>query len=341
MSFLILLVTAALVLAFVLSVRRDPRWTGNAFLLTIAATSVLFTLAAWGEGGLGTLVGAAMALLVVLSPLLLLVLVVFLIANGMTMMRKEGRSLGNLLSLLAGLGIIATGIFGIVGLVTLRWQSWVLPVLILVFLLCCWAAFLLVSYLVYTLAYPLITRGVGADYVMVHGSGLIRGKAPALLRSRIDAGIARWQGIRAEHPSAPIILSGGQGPDEPRSEASAMAEYAIGVGVPAEAIWLEDASATTGENLRNTKRMVAERLPAGTRGITVTSSYHVVRTAALARQVGLDAQVAPARTAGYFFPSAFLREAVALVAEHKIAHALAAAIVCLPLPTLLALVVLG
>lgn len=119
-----------------------------------------------------------------------------------------------------------------------------------------------------------------------------------------------------------------------------MAEHALARGVPPEALVLEDRSRTTEENLRNTKDLVGDALPADGPGLTVTSSCHVLRTAALARRVGLDAHVAPARAAGCFWPSGFLREVVALVDRHRVLHILVALLVCVPIPLLFALAVL-
>jgi uncharacterized SAM-binding protein YcdF (DUF218 family) len=44
----------------------------------------------------------------------------------------------------------------------------------------------------------------------------------------------------------------------------------------------------------------------------VTSNYHVFRTAMIARTVGIRGQVTGARTAGYYWPSAMLREFAAV-----------------------------
>ncbi|UEJ81561.1 YdcF family protein [Brachybacterium halotolerans subsp. kimchii] len=341
MSLLLSPVPILLVVLLILSLRRDARWTGNAFLLSLTALTVLFALAAGSDSAAGALVGGVLVLIAVLSPLLTLVLIGFLIANGVFMMRKEGRSLGNLLSLLAGLGLLAVIVGAAISLRFAAEHPWLFVVLTFVALLGTWAGYVLTSYLVYDVVYAWIASRTSARYVMVHGSGLIRGRVPKLLANRVDAGIAHWRRVRETHPDALLVLSGGQGPDEPRSEASAMAEYAREQGVPQEAIVLEDRSRTTEENLRNTRGLVGTVLPAEGPGLTVTSSYHVLRTAALARRVGLDAQVAPARTAGYFWPSAFLREVVALVARHKILHVLVAAIVSVPLPLLIAFAVIN
>ncbi|MCG7311282.1 YdcF family protein [Brachybacterium sp. ACRRE] len=341
MSLLLSPVPILLVVLLILSLRRDARWTGNAFLLSLTALTVLFALAAGSDSAAGALVGGVLVLIAVLSPLLTLVLIGFLIANGVFMMRKEGRSLGNLLSLLAGLGLLAVIVGAAISLRFAAEHPWLFVVLTFVALLGTWAGYVLTSYLVYDVVYAWIASRTSARYVMVHGSGLIRGRVPKLLANRVDAGIAHWRRVRETHPDALLVLSGGQGPDEPRSEASAMAEYAREQGVPQEAIVLEDRSRTTEENLRNTRELVGTVLPADGPGLTVTSSYHVLRTAALARRVGLDAQVAPARTAGYFWPSAFLREVVALVARYKILHVLVAAIVSVPLPLVIAFAVIN
>lgn len=343
MTFVMVGIAALVIVVLVWSLRRDPRWTGNAFLLTVALLAVLGAipfLSAQTHSPLGTLLFMAVGLVVVLSPLLVLALVVFLLLNGVQMMRKEGRSLGNLLSLLAGLGIVAVLVLLVANVLTIDYTYWLLPVTMLLLMACGWAGFLFVSYLLYTLLYPRVAPWQRARYVMVHGSGLIRDRVPPLLRARVDRGIGLWRQLEAAAPGAVLIVSGGKGSDEMRSEASAMAEYALTQGVPQEAIMLEDQSATTEANLRNTRELVAERMLAGVSGVTVTSSYHVLRTAALARAVGIDAQVQGAPTAGYFWPSAFLREVVALVMRHRLLHVAVAALVCLPLPLLLAAVVI-
>ena len=58
--------------------------------------------------------------LVVLTPLAVIVLAGFLIGNGATMIRQEGRSVGNLLSLLAGLALLALPVLAALLVVTLN-----------------------------------------------------------------------------------------------------------------------------------------------------------------------------------------------------------------------------
>ena len=52
----------------------------------------------------------------------------------------------------------------------------------------------------------------------------------------------------------------------------------------------------------------------------VTSGYHVFRAAIIARKAGIRGQVTGARTAGYYWPSAMLREFAAVFLLHRVAN---------------------
>lgn len=326
------IVLAAVVIPAARSFRSDLRAPANSFWL-MAVIAVGWLCLAALTGGNNPL-NALIFGVVMFLPLEVLALIAALLLNGFVTLRREGRSLTNLLSLLAGLGLIALTVFGVVALLTSQLSPWPMVATVLLVMLTGWTGFLFTSYLVYSFLYPRLWKRPKPDFVVVHGSGLVKGRVAKLLGSRIDEGIARW---RAAGGDIPLILSGGKGPDEPRSEASAMAEYAAEKGVPASVLVLEDRSGTTRENLEFTKRIVVDRLGPDAAGIAVTSDYHVLRTAALARDVGIDVHVAPARTALYYRVNAFMREVVAMVNRNRVKHLAAAAIVCLPLPILIAL----
>src|SRR5688500_15718025 len=85
--------------------RQEPRRLSNAFWLLAGGMLLINALGSLGlaEFGLLFLLIGSIALL---SPLLVLILGVFLILNGVVMLRRERVSLANSLSLLAGLLII-------------------------------------------------------------------------------------------------------------------------------------------------------------------------------------------------------------------------------------------
>jgi len=155
--------------------------------------------------------------------------------------------------------------------------------------------------------------------VVVLGSGLIGGRrVPPLLASRLDRGGEVYERLAARGGDAPplLVTSGGQGPDEELPESHAMAAYLVERGFPADRIRREDRSRTTEENLRFSREVATGALPVGMPPghlLVATNEYHAPRTALLARRIGVDADVVGGSTAGYYVPSAYLREFVAVM----------------------------
>lgn len=306
--------------------RREPRRLSNGVWLGIGLLLVLSTLSGLGVSGVDAVFGVS-AMLLFLSPLLVLTLIGFLLVNGLMMIRKEGRSLGNLLSLLTGIALI-----GVCALPVLTLQLPIFPAALALLLATCYLGFVFVVLVCYSAFYRRLVRSWPADWVVVLGSGLGGGsRVTPLLASRIDTGLRS----ATELGAGTVVMSGGKGTDEQLAEGTAMARWAIERGAPAALITVEDASRTTEENLRNTVELLAAREVGGP-GRIVTSNYHAFRAAVLARHLGIDAQAVGAPTAGYFWPSAMLREYVALLREHRWWHLLAVALVAVPIPALLA-----
>ena len=69
-----------------------------------------------------------------------------------------------------------------------------------------------------------------------------------LLQDRLDKALDYLE----EHPDVQVVVSGGQGPDEPTTEAQAMYDYLTEHGVEPERIWQEDQSHNTWQNVRYT-----------------------------------------------------------------------------------------
>lgn len=311
----VLLVTLGLVFAAaaVAGRRRDPRMLRNG-----VATTAALVLGVPGLLGLlaevSPLAGVALTLLVLLLPVVVVVVGVALVANGVTMFRKEGRSLGNSLSLLAGLAVFALPVAAVL---LVGWLGVVgLSAAVLLVFASAYASAALLSFAVWSVVYGRMRHDARPAAVVVHGSGLAGGELTPLLRGRVERGLAVWRQEVARGGSPVLVPSGGQGPDEQRAEAEAMAEHLRAQGVPDEALLPEASSRTTEENLTASRDLLAEHGVTGPL-VLVTSDYHVLRTASLARRLGLDAQVVGSRTARYYVPSAFLREFVALLVENR------------------------
>ncbi|SEP50356.1 YdcF family protein [Amycolatopsis saalfeldensis] len=304
------------VLIFLVRFLREPRRLGNAVWFAVA----LVLTGLWLLGQLGRvswLQSVVLTLFLVLALMSALVLPWALVANGVVMWRREGHRVANLLSLLAGLGLLA--VFAVA--LTALWfghPQWLVVVALSALLVAGYLAFVFTALLLYSVLYSRVKRRARADAVIVLGSGLLGDRVPPLLASRLDRAVVFWRRC----PEALVVVSGGQGPDELKSEAAAMAGYLVAAGVPAAQVVLEDRATTTDENLRYSVALLGERGFTG-RVLAVTNNYHVFRTAVLARRLGLRLDVIGARTASYFVPSAFLREFVALLVQYRKTNAAA------------------
>ena len=252
-------------------------------------------------------------------------------ASNIVLMRHEGRSPANMLGVALCLSLVAfcvawrvlsalsmvpdiDPVVGIgVGSILSTFGAFTMTML-LATSACAWLA---------AIHRPMFPR----DYVIVLGSGLSSDGTPTpLLAGRIDAAIdfageQAAAGMRRPH----LVMSGGQGDDEPTSEAAAMRDYAVGRGFPAESILLEDSSTSTQENMSLSREVLEKDMAEHGRGddtasvAFATTNYHVLRGYVHAWAAGLDAEGISSPTKWYFWPNAFLREFAGLVAARPLA----------------------
>ncbi|MFJ7959477.1 YdcF family protein [Streptomyces sp. NPDC096319] len=312
-------VAAVCLLLAMVGVLRDRRRFGNAVYLGLAVTFLGIGLLSGIDDAPPGLAETVMVVLVLVLGLGPAVLAGLLCANGVKMLRREGRSPANLLALLAGLAIF--GVMALTG-VTAATGS---PVLGLItgtsLLLLGYVSFLFVCFVGYAYLYGRLRLRRDADYVVVLGSGLIGGRrVPPLLASRLDRGREVFEMLAARGGDAPVLItSGGQGPDEELPESHAMADYLIDGGFPAGAVVREDRSRTTEENMLFSKELMERDRP-GSSCVIVTNNFHAFRAALMARRAGIDGQVVGSPTAAYFWPSATIREFVAVFLQYKVVN---------------------
>ncbi|MEW2413730.1 YdcF family protein [Streptomyces sp. NPDC046866] len=307
---------AVLLVLFLVSVRADRRRFRNAVLLGLtlicASLGVLFQIPALPR----PLAVTAWALVLLVPVLGTLALGCFLIGNGLTMIRKEGRSPANLLSFVAGIAIFAliTLVLTVAGQGSRAMNTLVAGLVLIVG----YVSFIFLCFLAYAFLYGRIRVRGDVDYVVVLGSGLIGGeRVPPLLASRLAKGRQIQDVQAARGGRVPLLLaSGGRGSDEKLSEAQAMADWLIASGVPREQIVLEDRSRTTRENLEFSRALMEAADP-DYRCVIVTNNFHAFRAAMTARRAGVNGQVLGSATARYFWPSAMIREFVAVFWEHR------------------------
>jgi uncharacterized SAM-binding protein YcdF (DUF218 family) len=312
---------AACALAYVLLRRRDRRMLRNGVLLA-AAVFFAFLGVVDVSARRFPVVEVLLVGLIALMPIALLVLAAFLVANGVRMFRREGRSLGNTLSLIAGVAVVAVVAATIL---LLRTQSTTAAIVLALLVgIAAYVGAVFCVFLLTAVVYGRIRLPARADVVVVLGAGLRDGRVTPLLRSRLDRALEVYRRSAAAGTTPLMIPSGGQGDDEPRAEGTAMAEYLVENGVPPEQVRAETRSTNTRENLVFSREVQQEAGVDGT-VVVVTNEYHVMRSAMLARELGTNAQVVGAPTARYYVPSAFLRELLAVINAHRRLHAVALA----------------
>lgn len=232
------------------------------------------------------------------------------------------------------LGVLLSGLlFGGDALIRISVGHKVLYLIGLILLLAAaWFGFLFLSFVLHAFVYSLLAGRGDADYVLVHGIKLRDDKVTPVLAARLDAGVAAWRDLAARHPGARLLVSGGREPEAPRAEATAMAEYAQTRGVPVDALLVEKTARNTKENLIFADELARGVLGSQAKDLSVTSRYHVPRTASLARHLGVPVRVLPSRTPWYRLLSGYLSEFGALIMLRPLLSMVTAIMVTFPIP---------
>ncbi|GHU70945.1 hypothetical protein AGMMS49992_04110 [Clostridia bacterium] len=126
--------------------------------------------------------------------------------------------------------------------------------------------------------------------------------------------LLRRMNLALEHynqKSALIIVTGGQGLDEPMAEGDFMYVWMRKQGIPTESLASENTSRNTRENIANAKAIMdAHGLK---RALVVTSDYHVPRALAICREQGIDAIGAGSASAPEMWWKNHIRESLSWI----------------------------
>ena len=314
---------------FIYSFIKEPRQFRNALFLfaTLAWSSILLVLRLNNF-----ILGLILVTLVLLTPFLT---IGFLLINTIVVVKNNGFSLTSMLPfLMAGFLVLLIASPTIVNYFDPDVRHIIVFVLGLFTLEGLWFSFTFMALLFYSWVYRLLPRRRQYDYIIIHGAGLDGPRPTPLLAGRIDKALELWN---KQHQHGKFVVSGGQGADEIVSEAQAMRDYLLEKGVPADAILMEDKSTTTWENLRYSLAVIrADRTsaaaddaptggsvtsndaPADSEFTTavVTSDFHVFRCAEYAHNLGIKADGIGSHTKGWYWPTAFIREFIAITKAH-------------------------
>ncbi len=127
------------------------------------------------------------------------------------------------------------------------------------------------------------TSVVKEGTLLVPGAKLYDDRLSRSLLQRIQAAAAYLQA----HPDTPCVVSGGQGADEPRTEAVAMRNCLVEMGIDGKRIYMEDASVNTFENMQFSRKVI-DANGLSTDIIIVTQGFHQYRCGEYAKRAGLN-----------------------------------------------------
>lgn len=316
------IITGIVIVAFIFSMLRDNRSMWNPALLIIGVFfSYLSLIQLFYTSGDENVYMITLAAGFLGVPFLVFLSGIFLIYNGFVLLKREGKSKVNYLSLGMGILIIAFYImifvraYGTDNYIFYQ-NTWLNIFFIFVIYSYIIFGFAFAGFLLYSLLYNFIPKGKNYDFIIIHGAGLLNGeRVTPLLKRRIDKAVEAFK--KSRNLNIKLIASGGQGADEKISEARAIFNYLMEeTDVPGKAVLLEDQSKTTYQNILFSKKL-GESLVENPRFLFVTNDYHVFRTSTYAKKIGIRGDGLGCSTASYYLPSAFIREYVALCVKMK------------------------
>ena len=152
----------------------------------------------------------------------------------------------------------------------------------------------------------------GLDYIIVLGAQVRTTGPSVVLKYRLDTAIEYLNA----NPDTKCIVSGGQGYNEPMSEAQGMKDYLLAAGISEDRIIMEAESSTTIENILFSKKILDSIDQEYSSVGIVTNNFHVFRGVMIAKKQGLNNVCGIAASSHpRFLPNNILRECLGITKD--------------------------
>jgi uncharacterized SAM-binding protein YcdF (DUF218 family) len=133
-------------------------------------------------------------------------------------------------------------------------------------------------------------RAQRADVIVVLGAAQYNGRPSPILKARLDHAIELYSAGVANY----LVVTGGKAAGDRTTEAASARSYALGRGVPDQAILVEDVGRTTLESLRRVGTLLRDHGFAT--AVFVSDRTHMLRVLRIARDVGIVGYGSPTAT---------------------------------------------
>ncbi len=141
--------------------------------------------------------------------------------------------------------------------------------------------------------YSKLDEKTTCDTAIILGAATSNEQVSPVYRERIHHGIWLYENGYVDY----LIMTGGVGNGTETSDAYVAKLYAISKGIPQEAIFIEEKSTITEENLENAKAIMTEN--SMDTAIIVSDPLHMKRAMIMAKDYGISAYSSPTPTTMY------------------------------------------
>jgi len=289
---------------------------------------------------------------IILFPIALITFILVTISN-INLIRKEGKSLKNLLGLFFGIFICVSTllpdyIYGMlmktqkINIYNLNSIGPYLYSFIetLIYLTIAYLECILLGTIIIAIKSVKKKATYNKDYMIILGCQIKKdGTLTPLLKGRVDKAIEfRNQQLKATNKDLIFIPSGGKGNDEIISEAETMKNYLLEQGIKEKNILPEDKSKSTYENIKFSKKLIKDKN--ANIGFS-TTNYHILRAGLIATEQGLKLEGIGSSTKTYFWINAFIREFIGTLYSERKKHAVVFMLIVIIIMTMIGITYLA
>lgn len=260
------------------------------------------------------------------------VLSILMIISNISLIRKEGFKITNLLGIILSFGICFASILPEIMYRVLYTASWIdihnqngiglylynfieTTILFTITYIEC----VLIGTIIMSIKAAKHIPEFDKDAIVILGCQIKKdGTLTNLLKGRVDRAI-EFDKMQKEKKGKEILFvpSGGKGADEVIAEGDAMKNYLLEQGINENNILVDNKSKNTYENIKFSNELIKSKIKEAKIAFS-TTNYHVFRAGIIATNQNIDIEGIGSKTKSYFWINAFIREFVAtLVSERK------------------------